>query len=355
MSQLSTSSKYRLVLVTPWFGPWPVWMPLTWESCRWNPDVDWLIFTDQKRTPEMPPNVKLVSYTVRAFFTDLFRRLRLEGNPDVLPTYKVCDFKATYGEAFPDLLAGYDFWGYCDLDQVWGNLRTFYTDDVLEKFDVLTSSRAYTNGQGTFFRNDPVVNRLFRRIPEAELELCDKHYRSMDEEVLDAAALAAEREGVVKVLRRRLHAAEIRRHWDERAEGLVRQETGSLDNYPRLNGPCYWEAGRVYHCASGTEFAYYHFMTAKKWYARRAWSYPYWSDCMSGMEMNLEDIVMRFKKGSGWAQWKHFFLTRFGCTTWHWVRNPVRNLMDVVKRKHPGLIPYYQKWRGIPIESGKAV
>jgi hypothetical protein len=351
MPDAPTSSKYRLVLLSPWFGPWPVWMPLTWESCRWNPDVDWLIFTDQERTPGMPPNVRLISVTLRGFFAEIIQRLDLEGDANVLPPYKVCDFKPTYGEAFPEHLSAYDFWGYCDLDQVWRNVRTFYPDEVLANFDVLTSSRAYTNGQCTFFRNIPAVNKLFRRIPEVERLLCDQHIQLIDEQLLDAAAIEAEREGVLKVSRRRLNVSETWCDWDERAERLVLQETGSLENYPRLNGSCYWEAGRVYHSASGTEMAFYHFLSGKKWYPRKAWSYPYWSDSMTGMEMKLENITMRFKKEAVWAPWKHFFTTRFGCATWSWIRHPVRNLMDLIKGRFPGLIPYYQRWRGIPVNS----
>jgi hypothetical protein len=75
---------------------------------------------------------------------------------------------------------------------------------------------------------------------------------------------------------------------------------------------------------------------------------------MTGMEMNLVDIVMHFKKGSALARWKYFFTTRFGCTTWYWIRQPGRNLMDVVKRRFPGLIPYYQRWRGISVDGGEA-
>ena len=119
MLQQPASSKYRLLLITAWFGPWPVWMPLTWESFRLNPDVDWLIFSDQGRTTEMPPNVKLISFTLRDFLAELFRRLHIEGDSAELPAYKLCDFKATYGEAFPEKLSGYHFWGFCDLDLVW--------------------------------------------------------------------------------------------------------------------------------------------------------------------------------------------------------------------------------------------
>ena len=41
--------------------------------------------------------------------------------------YKLCDYKPSYGEVFKDELAGYDFWGNCDIDLVWGNIKKNFT------------------------------------------------------------------------------------------------------------------------------------------------------------------------------------------------------------------------------------
>lgn len=44
----------------------------------------------------------------------------------------MCDYKPTYGLAFKKWLGKYDFWGYCDFDLLLGNLRKFFTDEVLQ-------------------------------------------------------------------------------------------------------------------------------------------------------------------------------------------------------------------------------
>ena len=36
----------RLLFLIPYFGRWPFWMPFFLQSCRFNPDVQWLFFTD---------------------------------------------------------------------------------------------------------------------------------------------------------------------------------------------------------------------------------------------------------------------------------------------------------------------
>src|SRR2546423_15427548 len=35
-----------LIMLIPYFGRWPEWIELFVESCKWNPDVRWRVFTD---------------------------------------------------------------------------------------------------------------------------------------------------------------------------------------------------------------------------------------------------------------------------------------------------------------------
>ena len=49
--------------------------------------------------------------------------------------YKLCDYKPAYGEIFAPELSGYDFWGYGDMDLVFGDLRAYFTEDKLRKYD----------------------------------------------------------------------------------------------------------------------------------------------------------------------------------------------------------------------------
>jgi hypothetical protein len=153
----------------------------------------------------MPDNVRFFPTSLADFYRELFVGLgmRTERLPGY--AYKLCDFKPTYGAALPQRLAGYDFWGLCDLDLIWGKIRAFYTDDLLSEFDVLTSERCCMNGQCTLFRNAPAANNLFRMIPEVDRLLCDKNYRSVDELRLNEASLIAEKKGLIKTLRRRLN------------------------------------------------------------------------------------------------------------------------------------------------------
>src|SRR5512133_1556102 len=87
-----TSPSIRLVV--PHFGARPSYFRLVVRSMAANPDVSWLLLTEQP-VPDAPPNVAV----------------------------QLCDFRPAFGEIFADELAGYDFWGHSDLDLVFGRIR----------------------------------------------------------------------------------------------------------------------------------------------------------------------------------------------------------------------------------------
>lgn len=74
--------------------------------------------------------------------------------------YKFCDFKPTYGEIFSEHLIGYDYWGHCDVDLIWGDIRKFVTDDVLTKY-----KRIFSRGHCSIYENSSEVNAFYRTLP----------------------------------------------------------------------------------------------------------------------------------------------------------------------------------------------
>lgn len=102
----------------------------------------------------MPPNLLIINITfeeIKARIQSLFS-FRIALNTP----YKLCDYKPTYGKAFRDYFDGYDFWGYADLDLVFGNLRSFITEDILDKYD-----KIYNQGHLSLYRNSERMNNLY--------------------------------------------------------------------------------------------------------------------------------------------------------------------------------------------------
>ena len=145
----------KIVYIVLYFGKLPYYFDLFLKSCRFNPTVDWIVFTDDMTQFNYPDNV----HTEQISFTDMIEYIQriydFDINIDV--PYKLCDFKVAYGEIFEDYIRGYDFWGYCDIDIIWGNIRHFITDDILEKYDKIGFQ-----GHSTLYRNTYENNRVYR-------------------------------------------------------------------------------------------------------------------------------------------------------------------------------------------------
>lgn len=148
----------RIGIVLPYFGRFPNYFPLFLESCRCNPTIDFLIFTDCGSGIRWPENVK-VFHTGFDAFRDRVRAhfgfpISLE-NP-----YKLCDFKSAYGDILREELAGYDFWGHCDCDLIFGDLRRFLTREILS-----SHQRILCCGHLSLYKNIPQVNLYYRTQP----------------------------------------------------------------------------------------------------------------------------------------------------------------------------------------------
>lgn len=145
----------RLALVALYFGEPPPYLFLTLRSMAANPDVDWLLFTDFQIRPAVPANVR---HTYLSFSQI---REKIQGCFDfevALPSaYKLCDLKPAYGEIFAHDLAGYEWWGHCDLDLVFGDLLRVIPSKVFERFD-----KAFWLGWLSLYRNIPAMNGLYR-------------------------------------------------------------------------------------------------------------------------------------------------------------------------------------------------
>lgn len=146
----------------PYFGEFPPWFKLFLKSCEYNPDIDWIFYTDCEisQINEHPVNVKYY----RANLED-FNRLaseKLGFSINLTFPYKICDLRPAFGIIFEDFIKGYDFWGFGDLDLIYGNIRKFCTEEILKTNDIISSRKKFLAGHFTLYRNTEVVNNLYK-------------------------------------------------------------------------------------------------------------------------------------------------------------------------------------------------
>ena len=146
--------KHKIAIIICYFGSFPSIYPLWIRSCKNNPLFNYLIFTDINEIKTQ--NNIIVHHCTLGEISDLAQR-KLYGDICILSAYKLCDFKPMYGIMFEDYLKGYDFWGICDMDMVFGDLSLFITDAILQKYE-----KVYQLGHLTLYRNTEEVNNRFK-------------------------------------------------------------------------------------------------------------------------------------------------------------------------------------------------
>lgn len=149
--------EYKIAMILPYFGKLPNYFDLWLKSAGYNSTIDWLVYTDDRREFDFPANVH-VRYLTWEKMKDRFQS-KFDFKIALDTPYKMCDFKPSYGEVFYEDLNAYDFWGYCDPDCIWGNIRKFVTDDILEKYD-----RIMIHGHWSIYRNRSDVNTWYKTL-----------------------------------------------------------------------------------------------------------------------------------------------------------------------------------------------
>jgi hypothetical protein len=175
---MNSASTPGIRFLIPYFGKWPFWMPFFLESCRRNPGIDWLFFSDCGLPNNIPPNVKIQAISFQDYCDLISRRLDIRFMPD--NPYKLCDIKPAYGFLHESDLVGYDFWAFGDIDVIYGQLRDYFTDEHLTRYDLISCHARRISGHLTLIRNTPRMNTLFERIPDWKNRFCGCH-QGLDE------------------------------------------------------------------------------------------------------------------------------------------------------------------------------
>jgi hypothetical protein len=135
----------RKLLVCPYFGPQPDWMPHFWKNAaRLGPlGYDFLVETDES-----------------SFRERVDRVLGIEC-PPMSGTGNIWDFRPAFGVLYAEELEGYDWWGHTDFDVVYGRVENWVTEEFLAGLDIHSNHRDYICGFWTLYRNCKTVNELF--------------------------------------------------------------------------------------------------------------------------------------------------------------------------------------------------
>ncbi|MBL7728934.1 MAG: hypothetical protein JNM68_14655 [Dinghuibacter sp.] len=173
------NNTHSICLVSCYVGRLPWYFQLFLKTCAANPDVSFLFITDNQCRMPIPENVQWVVMQLEEI--EQLARRKTGFNIPLQYAYKLCDIKPAYGVIFEHLLHEYDFWGHCDIDIVFGNIRTFMTNELLREYDVICVVPQYVTGFFTLFRNTEQLNRLYTQSKDCRLVFESKKHYCFDE------------------------------------------------------------------------------------------------------------------------------------------------------------------------------
>lgn len=148
--------KKDVAIIIPYFGKLPENMNTFLKTCSYNSKIDWFIFTDQNVADYTVPNNVFIK---QMSFARVNEKVKLAvGDHDIIINrpYKLCDYRPVYGKVFSDYIKGYHYWGYSDIDVVYGDLWKYIHKGIEEGYDKIGEW-----GHFTLFRNDPLVNNRY--------------------------------------------------------------------------------------------------------------------------------------------------------------------------------------------------
>lgn len=142
---------YKYVVFCPYFGNFPNNFRLWLKSCSFNKNFKFIVFSDNKVDCVLPENVELYNLSFYEFKKKVQEKFDFKISLET--PYKLCDYKPLYGFVFEELLGNCDYWGFCDMDLIFGDLKKFLPEEPYDKISNL--------GHFCLFKNTKLVRESF--------------------------------------------------------------------------------------------------------------------------------------------------------------------------------------------------
>lgn len=168
-----------ILFLIPYFGKFPEWAPLFFETLKSNPSIDFFFFTDCEIEPFKAKNINYQKVTFDEYVELVNQKLDFQFAPP--NAYKLCDLRPLFGYIHENIFKGYDFYGWVDMDLLLGDIRSFYSDELFEKYDVFSTHKHRISGHLAIFRNNKRNKLLFRQIYKWREMLKEKKFIGIDE------------------------------------------------------------------------------------------------------------------------------------------------------------------------------
>lgn len=238
----------KILILSPWFGgKWPVWINHHIESCKYNPTIDWIFYTDCKLPENQCDNVSFINFTIPEFCLFVSDKIKL--NINFSDPYKICDIRPLSGHIFEDYSKEYDYVGYADIDIIYGDIRKFLDDKILS-YDFISFHKRGISNHFCLFKNVDYITKAYQECDIWKDKIKNKKWTSFDYRIWN------------RIIKNKKNIY-FKEHYSTHYKNY-KWEDGSFI-WPK---EWYWEKGKLTNCKSPMkDFLHFHFMIWKggKW------------------------------------------------------------------------------------------
>lgn len=171
----------KTAIVIPYFGKWPIWMDFYLYTCSKQKMVDFLYFTDCGLPNKTYSNTKFFEIDYPTYCKRVSDALGINFNPNH-GAYKLCGCKPFYGIIHEKELKEYDYWGFADLDLIYGDLSNILNEKNFHKYDFITAHSERVAGHFTVMKNIEKYNNACKKIPHWKEKLEMNEFQGLDEQ-----------------------------------------------------------------------------------------------------------------------------------------------------------------------------
>lgn len=174
----------KICIIIPYFGSFPVWFDLYLYSCYKNNFIDFYFFTDCKIPNKIYSNTYFIKVSFEEYCELVSRKLDIQFRPQKY--VKLCDVKPYYGLIHADIVSNYEFWGFGDLDVLYGDLRIILKESSLLRYDLISSHADRIAGHFAIIRKDSKYTTMPLHIKEYKKKLLAPNVVGLDEHYFTA-------------------------------------------------------------------------------------------------------------------------------------------------------------------------
>jgi hypothetical protein len=148
----------KVILIICYFGKLPNYFNLFMRSCAKNNEIDFLFVTDCES--QINQNIPRNFHVLPMAFNEIVELIRKKVGAKCIchRPYKLCDYRPTYRLLFSDHIAEYDYWGHCDIDLLFGDLKKFIDKPMEDGYQ-----KIFNYGHLTLYANNEVNNNAYKR------------------------------------------------------------------------------------------------------------------------------------------------------------------------------------------------